>query len=52
MDSFGTLLEPLMKVSLPLMNKVLTLFSKSKLIPLGLIAAASAAALQIFIKKY
>ena len=52
MDSFGKLLEPLMKVSLPLMNNVLTLFSKSKLVPLGIIAAASAGALQKFIKKY
>ena len=51
MDSFRTLLEPLMKVSLPLMNNVLTLFFKSKLVPLGLIAAASAAALQKFIKN-
>ena len=51
MDSFGKLLEPLMKVSLPLMNNVLTLFFKSKLVPLGLIAAASAAALQKFIKN-
>lgn len=52
MDSFGKLLEPLMKVSLPLMNNVLTLFSKRKWVPLGLIAAALAAALQKFIKKY
>ena len=47
----GKLLGPLLKTGLPLIKNVITPLNKSVLIPLGLIAAASAADAGIH-KKY
>lgn len=47
---FGRLVEPLMKIALPLMKNVLLSLPKSVLIPLGSTAAASGADVE-FIKN-
>ena len=48
---FGRLIEPLLKTGLPLIGKVLKPLAKSILIPLGLTAAAAAAATDAAIHK-